>query len=503
MLCTVALLPGIGLKATAAGQNAFHVKSERFTAKIGDHELFVEHFKAVHYVDFTLEKKAEMKVTFSDPISTFRVSPLSKGISGKIEGSSLIFSIPGTGYYVVEVNNGEKLIVLANAPLKDAPSMDNGQALNVMDYVKDPTGGSLQTTFIQKALDEASRTGKTLLFPKGIYRTGTLTIGSNSHIFLAEGAMIKGSEDRKDYPTDNNLLEADHINNKANYSDNGEFMTFSRLILIDQADGVHIWGRGIIDGSGTVVRAQGKPANLMRIRNSKNVLIEGIILRDPAAWNTHILHSEKVTIRDVKVLNDFEVHNTDGFDPDASRDVLIDHCFAYCNDDNIAIKNTNNLNLLQDLENITVRGCVFITRKSSLKVGTETKGVLMRNILFEDNDVIECDRGLALYCNDGATFENISFVNNRIERNFPDSQRRAIQFSIGNRSGEGQIKNVLIKECNFLEKFPNGSTMKGLDEEHLIEGVTFENVTVKGKKMTSLQDLGIEETPFVKNIKIK
>jgi hypothetical protein len=64
-------------------------------------------------------------------------------------------------------------------------------------------------------------------------------------------------------------------------------------------------------------------------------------------------------------------------------------------------------------------------------------------------------------------------------------------------------KNVLIKECNFFEKFPNGSTIKGLDEEHLIDGVIFENVTVNGQRITSLQNFGIKETPFVKNIVIK
>ena len=498
LLCLAAMMQ----LATAAGQNVFHAKSEKFTARAGGKELFVEHFKAIQYVDFTVVGKTDLTVTFDAPVTAFRISPLARRITGQSEGAQLRFQIPGPGYYVVEVNNREKLVILANAPLKETPPLRQG-VLNARDYVSDLTGSSLQTAALQKALNEAARTGKTLVFPKGVYRTGTLTIGSNTHVFLEEGALIKGSEDRNDYPTDNNLMEADHINNKANYSDNGEFMTFSRLILIDRADGVHIWGRGTIDGSGTVVRAQGKPANLLRIRNSRNVLIEGIILRDPAAWNTHILHSEKVTIRDVKVLNDFEVHNTDGFDPDASKEVMIDHCFAYCNDDNIAIKTTNNLNLLQDLEKVTVRNCVFITRKSSLKVGTETKGALMRDILFENNDVLECDRGLALYCNDGATFENIRFVNNRIERNFPDAQRRAIYFAIGNRSGKGQIKKVLIKDCRFYEKFPNGSTIKGLDNEHQIDGIVFDGVTIAGRKMTSLSDLGIAETPFVKNITVK
>jgi polygalacturonase len=274
------------------------------------------------------------------------------------------------------------------------------------------------------------------------------------------------------------------------------------LILIE-GENIHIWGRGAFDGSGTAVRAQGRPANLIRVRNSKNVLVEGIIQRDPAAWNTHILYCENVVFRGVKVLNDFALANTDGFDPDASKNVIIEDCFAYCNDDNIAIKTTNNLNLLQNVENITVRNCVFYTRKSSLKVGTETKGAMMRNILFENNDVIGCDRGLALYCNDGALFEDIRWVNNRIEKNVPDSQRRAIMFRISNRYGKGNIRNLLIKDCVFYEDFPNKSTIEGLDEEHTIEGIVFDNVINNGKKAMSLEDFGIQINAFVKNVTFK
>lgn len=489
------------VQVTSATQPGFHRKSAVFSAMVDGKELFVEHFKAIHYADFSLSGNAKVQVTFDQSVEQVRISPQKLGISGEVKGNTVHFNLPEAGWYVVEVNDSSKLILLANHQEKEI--IPRQRVLSVLDFVKHADGSDLLTETLQQAIDEAGRTGDTLVFPAGIYRTGTLKIGSNTHIYLADGAMIKGSEDRRDYPADGDRLEADHINNKENYSDNGEFMTFSRLILIDSATNVHIWGKGVIDGSGTVLRAQGKPANLVRIRNSRNVLIEGIILRDPAAWNTHILHSEDVTIRGVKVLNDFAVANTDGFDPDASKRVMIEGCFAYCNDDNIAIKTTNNMGLLQDLEDVTVRNCVFITRKSSLKVGTETKGAYMRNILFENNDVVECDRGLALYCNDGAVFENVRFVNNRIERNFPDSQRKAIHFSIKDRYGAGYIRNVLVKDCHFLEAFPKGGAIDGLDGEHCIDGIVFDNVTVEGKKVQTSADLGIKEMKFVKNVTFK
>ncbi|HEX7845390.1 MAG TPA: glycosyl hydrolase family 28 protein, partial [Chitinophagaceae bacterium] len=367
----------------------------------------------------------------------------------------------------------------------------------------DGTGQTLSTAALQKALDEAAAAKKILYFPPGVYRTGSLKVSSNANIFLEAGAMIKGSEDRKDYPSDDNKKESDHVNDKANFTDNGEWMTFSRLILVDSASNVKIWGRGIIDGSGSIVRAQGKPANLIRIRNSRNVNIEGVILRDPACWNTHILHSENVTIRNIKMLNDRSVANTDGFDPDASKKVLIDNCFAYCSDDNIAIKTTNNANLLADIDDVVINNCVFITKKSALKVGTETKGASMRNIVFKNNYIVEADRGMVLYCNDGATFEKISFINNYFELGLKSSNLKAVHFQIKNRSGKGQIKNILIKDCKIASTFSNVSEIVGLDAEHIVDGVLFKNVTLGGKLVQSLNDIGAKTNEFVKNIRFE
>ncbi|NMA75259.1 MAG: glycoside hydrolase [Bacteroidales bacterium] len=480
------------------------VKSDIFELSVGNQKVFVEKFKDISYAHIELSQSENVTLTFNNTINDYIISPLNRNIQGNVNGNSINFSLPGAGYYIVTVNEDEKLFILANSPLLSPfKKGENKEYVSIKKYITDDTGAMLQTDQMQKALDEIAGTGKTLYFDPGIYKTGMLKISSNTNIYLEEGAMIKGSDDRADYPTDENKPESDKVNNPDNFTDNGEFMTFSRLIFVDNAENVNISGRGIIDGNGTVVRAQGKPANLIRIRNSKNVTIEGVILRDPAAWNTHILYSSDINIRNVKVLNDFDVANTDGFDPDASKNVFIENCFAYCNDDNVAIKTTNNGNYLQDLKNIQIKGCVFYTKKSALKVGTETKADLMKNILFENNDVVECDRGLVLYCNDGATFQDVRFVNNRIERFHHKGQQRGIHFSIKDRYGKGQIKDILIKDCVFYSAFPKESEVYGLAEGHLIENVTIDNLIIGDKKVMSLEEAGIKVNKFTENITFK
>ncbi len=478
--------------------------SDFYTVELNGTTFHTERFRDVSYLHFEMKKEISAKVTCPEGINSYEISPISKKIEGESKNNTLRFNIPTPGYYVVKVNNNKYLFLLADAPQKVSYSSSSQGIINVKDFLPTHDENKVLTKQLQLILDSASVSRKVVYFPAGIYCTGTLSIKSNTSVYLDAGAIIKGSENRDDYPTDENRLESDLVNRpKADYTDNGEFMTFSRLILIDNATNVHIFGRGIIDGSGSVVRAQGKPANLIRIRRSKNILIEGIILRDPAAWNTHIQFSENVTLRNLKIINDFDVPNTDGFDPDASRNVLIDHCFAYCNDDNIAIKTTNNLNLNQNLDSITVKNCVFLTRKSSMKVGTESKAAKMSNILFENNDVVLCDRGMVLYCYDGARFENIRFINNRFENCYSKERQRPIHFVIKERYGKGSIENVLIKDCVFYKSFPKPSEILGLDESNRIKNLAIENLVIENKKVTSLKEGDIEINEFVNGLTFK
>lgn len=499
------LLTGYQGKLTAqSGLEAYPLLtgqiSEVFAANAEGTNIPVSYYKGFHYLRIGHKGVLNLDIKLLQPIGTVRIVPECKLVNRE---QLLSLTLDKPGYYVLSAENGQKLFILTDS-LNDNGLGSVGNMVPVSRYGADNTGKKSSTAELQKAIDETAAHGQTLLIEPGIYTTGTLRIGSNTSILLAGGAMLNASSDTSDYPVDKGFVEANENSATARkFSDNGEYMTFSRLILIDNANNVSIRGHGIINGNGHIIRKSGKTPNLLRVRNSNNVLLEGICLFDPAAWNTHILYSNQVTIRNIKMINDPDVKNTDGFDPDASTNVKIENCFACCSDDNVAVKSTNNGGLLRNCENILVEGCVFMTQKSALKIGTETRASAMRNIQFRNNHIVEADRGLVLYCYDGTAIDQVHFKNNYFENGFNDNEKKAVHFVIKNRNGAGSIRNIFIDNCHFSPQFHRSIVLNGLDAAHTIDNIVFSNIYIAGRKCNTLSDLNIEKNGFVGTLTLK
>jgi hypothetical protein len=434
-------------------------------------------FKTYYFASFDLAMPETLTLISEKPLNSVEISPRSYGIAFQKERNQIRFRMEKPGYIMIRINETEKVFLFAEKP-EELPKKES--LINIVEkYSVDSKGKTTETEKIQRAINEISGTGKTLYFPKGIYQTGQLQIRSNSNIYLARGAVLK-----TDTSSIDPFRSMDEVSNK-------------RFISMYGVENVKLSGYGAIDGNGRVLRTKyGDDARirlLMAIK-SKNIRIEGLQFKDPGSWNTQVLMCEDVTIRNVKLLNDIELSNTDGFDPDATQRMLIEDCFAYCGDDNVAIKTTANSGLVGDVDQITVRNCVFLTKKSALKVGTETRGQKMKNILFENNDVIESDRGIALYVSDGASLSNITYRNNRFERNHPDLQKKAIHVVVSKRNGDsklGEIKDLLIQGCTFENAWPNKSLVKY--EGHGIGiRMTIENLKIAGKRVNSTEEANIE-----------
>ncbi len=458
-----------------------------FSLKANQKPIEVRTFMYCHYGSFDIAGTTELILKCDSSVQSCEISPLYRAIKSRIKDNQISFKLDKPGYVMVRINETEKFFVFAEEP----EAIPNKNIINILNYGVDKSGQKTQTELIRQAMDDAAVSGKTLLFPEGIYTTGQLRPKSNTHIHLARGA----------------LLQSD-VSSVSQYSSEDQVST-RKFIYIKDAENVKITGYGTISGNGTILRQKfGDEARMRLVMavNSRKLTIEGVMLQDPGSWNTQILLCEDVFIHRVKLMNNTGLSNTDGFDPDASKRLQIVNCFALCGDDNVAIKTTNYGNYLGNVDDIVIRGNVFLTQKSSLKVGTETRGELMRNILFEDNDVLESDRGMALYVSDGAKLEAIQFINNRFERNYPDAKQAGLYFQVNMRNADskiGHIKNILIKDCVFYRSFPKLSQIAGLDRAHRIENITIDNLVIESEKVNSLQDAGIQANEFVKNLIFK
>ena len=424
---------------------------------------------------------------FSD--ADWDISPHSYGLHGKKKGRKLSFTIDRVGYVVIRFSKDQdftkRLVIFVEPPER----LPLGEIVNVVkSYNVDNSGRKNETQKIQKALNEIAGTNKVLYFPEGKYKTFMLQIKSNSKIHLAKNSRI--------------IADASELNSFLAKNGKG----INRFILIEDASNIHVTGLGAFDGNGSEILGVVDPEKvreldgmrLLFMLNSKNISFDGILLKDPARWNTHFVGCQDITFRNCKMINNL-INNEffgslDGWDPDSSKRVLIEDCFGWAGDDNVAIKCTGygNLEVYDDVEDVTVRGCVFLTKKSSLKIGTETRCKSYKRILFEDIDVIEADRVMGVNVRDRAIIDGVLFKDIRSEYSFPDRRKMMINVYITRREDDqpwtGKIKNVVFENCSFEQEFPKKIQMSRLEDHTKSEDlqVTIKNLTIKGKKINSL-----------------
>jgi hypothetical protein len=192
-----------------------------------------------------------------------------------------------------------------------------------------------------------------------------------------------------------------------------------------------------IGGRGSTVDANGFDGSSLCIADSSNVTLESLLLRGSCSWSTHIFRSRMVAASGVKILS-----GADGIDPDNSQDVTIASAFIHSNDDAIAVKATTKG---RDTERVTIRNGVFSSKKSCLKVGTESLSNFSR-ILFTDIEGFDIDRGMVLYPSDGGRFSHIRWQRVRISSFYPyaDESKAGAVFDLESRhrGGLSQLNNV-------------------------------------------------------------
>ncbi len=378
----------------------------------------------------------------------------------------------------------------------------------------------INTEAIQKVIDRAHADGGgTIVVPKGVFLSGALFFKPNTTLRIAEGGVLKGSDDIADYP----LIPSRMEGRKLDY--------FAALVNAYEVDGFGIEGPGRIDGNGLrfwktfwayrdSLRKLGRESTnlevhrprLIFIWNSDHVKINGVELRNAGFWTTHLYQCNDVLIEHCDIRSPFapvKAPSTDGIDLDVCKRVTIRNCYISVNDDAIAIKGGKGPNAHQlpengPVEDILIENCTFGDAHAALTFGSECihgHHVTMRNCKVENNCPI---LHLKMRPDTYQTFENITLENITGRCGTIISMKPWTQFFDMGGSSEkpfGTVKNITIsnvrvtcKEFGEIQGNPMDRvqdivfrnvevTAENPALKTSYEGVSLENVTVNGTRI--------------------
>jgi hypothetical protein len=372
-----------------------------------------------------------------------------------------------------------------------SPSTLHARDFNPRQYGATGDGRTMDTAAIQKAIDAASAAvgGGVVVFQRGTYLSGSITLKSGVTLQLDEGATLLGSPNRFDYRK----------------------LDFHALILAHQQQNIGIRGKGVIDGQGKLLAeqtmrllAEGKlpdsePANrpyasvgerpvIINFNKCRNVTVRDITLRESACWVQEYRECTRVLIENIKVRTMAAITN-DGIDIDSCSQVIVRGCDIDSEDDGICLKSGP-----RPCEDVLIENCRVRSTCNALKFGTaSTKGfknITARNLVIYDTYL----SGIALEIVDGGRMENVNITKVRMT-----TTNNPIFIRLGHRNAKGSvgsIQGVTISDVTAeipnrprdeMNKFPSHwrhqcttlitGSITGLPG-HPVRGVTLRNIAI-------------------------
>jgi hypothetical protein len=340
-------------------------------------------------------------------------------------------------------------------------------------------------------LERPLKTDKNVIWFEGgtLYKNVALELQDNQTVYIEGGAVVQG------------------------------------YIFAQGKKNIHIRGRGILDGTYNNI-PEGDYHRGIDIEDCENSTIRDIILHNGTSWQIALFHCNQAEINGVRIVS--ESGSDDGMDIFRCTNVLVDGVFAHTKDDCIAIKSGGDYPASHPTDNILVRNCVFWNSiwGNAVEVGFELFSNEVKNIRFENIDIIHVEDGAAMSIHNAGPshVHDVVFENIRVE----DADQKLIDVAIflsqyspdGNRDPEYMKNNYLHGAWDGVQKIPEGkedfhrqfrgsishivfknikvvgglmpfSVFHGFDDEKNISGITIENLTYLGHRLTTTEDAKI------------
>ena len=269
----------------------------------------------------------------------------------------------------------------------------------------------------------------------------TLNVPSGKTVYIAGGALVKG------------------------------------CIQVVNAQNVKILGRGIVIPE----RWAG-----LRIVNSKNVLVEGVITTQCPTGG-----SDSITIRNVKSISSYGWG--DGMNVFASNNVLFDGVFCRNSDDCTTVYGTR-LGFTGGCKNITMQNSTLwadVAHPIFIGIhGDVENPEILENLNYINIDILDHKEKqldyqgcLAINAGDNNLIRNVRFENIRIE-DFRQGQLVNLRIFYNEKyckaPGRG-IENVLFKDISYTGENAEVSMIIGYDKKRKVKNIRFENLQINGE----------------------
>ena len=375
---------------------------------------------------------------------------------------------------------------------------------------------------IRQAIEKCNAEGGgRVVIPAGEYlANGPIHLKSNVNLHVSEGATVRFSVNPKDY------LPVVHTR-----WEGVECMNYSALIYAYEQENIGITGKGTLDGQADNTNwwpwsggrgygwSEGVPSqkdslcrprlyalnqaeapleervfgeggylrpNFIQPYRCKNVLIQGVTVKNSPMWVTHPALCENVTVDGITVIS--HGPNSDGCDPESCKNVLIKNCFFDTGDDCIALKSGRNQDgrrFNAPIENVIVRDCEMKDGHGGVVIGSEVSGGA-RNIFAENcnMDSPNLERAIRVKTNKtrGGVIENLFFRNITVGEVKEAVVRVNMHYSVFSDTTVlyiPTIRNIYVENVTS-KKSKYGLLVDGYDAEHPVSGLHLKNCRFDG-----------------------
>ena len=295
------------------------------------------------------------------------------------------------------------------------------------------------------------------------------------------------------------------------YIEGGAIMVGALQVTLQ--DNITVAGHGILDDFHVLHDNNSKWA--FRLDRCNNANISGIVIANMAGYSCATIMSEGVSFDNVKVIAPYNEDHVSGVENGGIAFFACQHCtvknfYSYAHDDTYMVK-TNKWSWKGEAKDLLFENCQAfnVSGGNGYEIGYEVnEGV--DGVTFRDCYVLHSAKSrnntyrhgsFTIHNSTAGTVKNILYENIYID----DPKEFDLYISVlpdcgyslgdGVEWGPGKIENITFRNVYVHKKAPYGEIMFGLDVDHAVKNVSFENFFIEGEKIDSYEKAGFKVDP--------